>query len=33
MYEGTMAHITGIGGIFLSCEDPAALSEWYAAQA
>lgn len=24
-----MARVTGIGGIFLKCEDPKALSDWY----
>jgi predicted enzyme related to lactoylglutathione lyase len=24
-----MARVTGVGGIFLRCDDPAALSEWY----
>jgi predicted enzyme related to lactoylglutathione lyase len=29
MKEGRMARVTGVGGIFLRCEDPKALSEWY----
>jgi predicted enzyme related to lactoylglutathione lyase len=24
-----MARITGVGGVFLKCEDPKALSDWY----
>jgi predicted enzyme related to lactoylglutathione lyase len=24
-----MAPITGVGGVFLKCEDPKALSDWY----
>ena len=24
-----MARVTGVGGIFFKCQDPAALSEWY----
>src|SRR5947209_8703388 len=27
--ENAMARVTGIGGIFFKCEDPATLSEWY----
>jgi predicted enzyme related to lactoylglutathione lyase len=27
--EGIMARITGVGGIFFKCTDPAALSDWY----
>jgi predicted enzyme related to lactoylglutathione lyase len=27
--EGIMARVTGVGGIFFKCADPAALSDWY----